>query len=259
LVSSIARLDEVGGYRRRCACSWGIIVNTNRAAYSVEESGSVIDGLLGASPIGRQSSSSPEFPAYFEEIVRTSGTRIEAARKLGYRDTKTVWYHMKKLGIKAPYQWSRRPHLRLVTQRKIPVVSTSTLEERCWVAALIQGEGCIQSTYRKCSDTTYLALDIGMSDPAPILRLSHYLQLRPPSKSSKNQQWMPLWRKNIGGLRALRILQEILPFLVGQKQREAERAVDFFSPGGSHRGRFRNIDIWSRESFELRTKRRGSD
>ena len=118
-------------------------------------------------------------------------------------------------------------------------------------------EMCIRD--RKCSHTTYLQLDIGMADPAPIFRLSDYLGVRRPTKPSKNHQWMPLWRKSIAGLRALRVLQETLPYLVGQKQREAEKAVVFFSPGGYHNGCFRNGDIWSREDFPLRTKRRGSD
>lgn len=150
----------------------------------------------------RSPSSSREFRAYFEKVVRTSNTRIEAARELGYLDTKTVWYHMKRLGIQAPPQWSLRPHLRLVAQRGISVIAISTLEGRHWVTALIQGEGCIQSIYRKCSHTTYLQLDIGMADPAPIFRLSDYLGVRRPTKPSKNHQWMPLWRKSIAGLRS---------------------------------------------------------
>jgi hypothetical protein len=204
----------------------------------------------------RPPTSSPEFRSYLEEIVRTSSTRTEAAHRLGYLDTKSVWRYMKKLGVRAPPQWSKRPHLREMTQAKIPTIMISTLEGRAWVAALIQGEGCIQSRYD--SDSTYLQLDFAMADPAPIFRLSDYLGVPRPMKPSRNHNWAPQWRKGFAGLRGLRVLKETLPFLLGQKRKEAEKAVDFFSPGGYHRGCFRNGDIWPSGDFPLRTKRRGS-
>jgi len=209
--------------------------------------------------VNRPSATSPEFRAYLLDAVTTSRGLREAADRMGYRTPGTVRYHMKKFGIKSPSEWARRPHLRLVAQGKIPVTAISLSEGKSWVAALLQGEGCIQSIYRERSDSTYLQVDIGTADPAPIFRLSDYLGIPTPKKPSKNHQWMPLWRKSIAGLRALRVLQETLPFLAGQKQKEAEKALSFFSPGGYHRGCFRNGSIWPREDFPLRTKRRGSD
>jgi hypothetical protein len=206
----------------------------------------------------RPPTSSPEFRSYFEEIVRTSSSQTEAAHKLGYLATSTVWHYMKRLGVQAPPLWSKRLHLREVAQAKIPTIMISTLEGRAWVAALIQGEGCIQSIYRKRSNSTYLELDFAMVDPAPIFRLSDHLGVPRRTKPSRNHDWTPLWRKSLTGLRGLRVLQETLPFLLGQKRKEAEKAVDFFSPGGYHRGCFRNGDIWPSEDFPLRTKRRGS-
>ena len=202
---------------------------------------------------------SPEFAAYFEDVIRTSKTRIEAAKRMGYRSTTTVWYHMQKLGVQAPDQWHRRPNLAVVMRMGIPEIVIPTAEARSWVASIVQGEGCIQSNYVKKSDSTYLTLDVSMVDPVPILSLSGYIGLDPPSKPVKNHQWKPLWYKNITGLRALRVLNEILPFLIGTKRREAERALSFFEPEGCHRGCFRNGDIWSRSGFPLRTKRRSSD
>src|SRR4029077_4700583 len=76
-------------------------------------------------------------------------------------------------------------------------------------------------------------------------------------RTVKNHEWRPQYRKNIAGLRALRVLQEILPFLVGQKLREAQRALEFFGPRGLHRGCYRNGDIWPLNEFPLRTKARG--
>ncbi len=207
----------------------------------------------------RPSFTSPEFPAYLSEIVMTSKGLREAADRMDYRSPKTVQYHMKKFGVKHPAEWARRPKLGLFAQQHIPPTIIATTVGRCWVAALIQGEGCIQSVYRQNEGLTYLELDTSMVDPMPIFRLSAYFGLSRPSKPIKNQNWKPLWRKSISGLRALRVLQEILPFLVGQKQREAERAVTFFAPRGFHEGKFSTSDIWPRNEFPLRSKKRGSN
>jgi hypothetical protein len=204
------------------------------------------------------SASSPEFAAYFEEIVRTSGTLPEAVRRLGYHQATTVRYHMRRFGVRAPDEWRRRPHLAAVARRNVPEVVILTPEARSWVASIVQGEGCIQSRYEEDDNYTYLVLDVLMVDPAPIVRLSEYVGLKPPSKPVKNHQWKRLWHRNIAGLRALRVLQEITPYLVGQKRREAERAMSFFSPVGLHRGCFRNGDIWPHNEFPLRSKKHGA-
>jgi len=182
----------------------------------------------------------------------------KVAAKMGYRGPGMVWYHMKKFGIPYPREWSLRPHLALARQQRIPEVVIPTTIGRRWVAGLVQGETCIQSLYREITGTTYLELDTAMVDPAPICKLSEYFQLPAPGKAIKNHDWRPQWRKNAQGLRALRILKEITPFLLGEKLREATKALDFFSPFGYHRGCFRNGDIWPRDEFPLRSKRRGS-
>ncbi|MGA2663464.1 MAG: hypothetical protein ABSF83_00765 [Nitrososphaerales archaeon] len=202
---------------------------------------------------------SPEFAPFLEFVVQNSKDPHEAARRMGYHQTPIVRHHLKKLGIERPAEWRRRPHLSRVMQEGIPETVIQTTVGRAWVAALIQGEGCIQSVYRRKSDTTYLELHTGMTDAGPINRLAGYLGLPLPTKPSKNHEWKPLWRKNIAGLRALRVLREILPYLVGQKEREAKKAIEFFGPLGYHRGEFRNGDIWSRSEFPLRSKKRGTN
>jgi hypothetical protein len=201
---------------------------------------------------------SPEWLPYFEEVVRTSKLATEAATRMGYRGPGTVRYHMKRLGMAYPQDWSRRPDAAVTMQRKIPEVIIPTVLGRRWVAGLVQGETCIQSIYREFMDTVYLELDTAMVDPAPIAKLSEYFQLPAPTAPIRNHDWRPQWRKTIQGLRALRVLKEITPYLLGDKLREAERALDFFSPFGNHRGCYRNGDIWPRSEFPLRTKRRGS-
>jgi hypothetical protein len=201
---------------------------------------------------------SPGFALYFESVVKTSKTRGEAVRRLGYRQPSMVYYHMKKLGITRPVGWSRRPDAKIQQQSLVPLVLIAENEQRAWVGALIQGEGCIQCRYVKESGSTQLQLSLSMVDPAPIFTLARYYGLQPPTKPTKNHQWKPLWRKNVSGLRALRTLREILPFLRGQKRSEAEKAIVFFSPDGYHGDHFVNEDIWPRDEFPLRSKNHGS-
>jgi hypothetical protein len=205
----------------------------------------------------RPQASSPEFAPYFENIVKTSKTRGEAMSRLGYSTAGVIYYHLERLGIPRPSEWSRRPNVKLHQQKLVPEVIIADPVAREWVGALIQGEGCIQSRYIRKSQSTCLEIDVSLIDPAPIRRLSGYYGLLAPSKPIPNHEWTPLWRKSVFGLRALRILQEILPTLTGEKRREAEKAIAFFSPDGYHPGKFNNAAIWPRDEFPLRSKRRG--
>jgi hypothetical protein len=205
----------------------------------------------------RPPASSPEFASYFENVVKTSKTRGEAMSRLGYSTAGVIYYHLERLGIPRPLEWSRRPAVKLHQQKLVPEVIIIDPVAREWVGALIQGEGCIQSRYVRKSQSTCLEVDVSLIDPAPIRKLSGYYGLLVPSKPIPNHEWTPLWRKSVFGLRALRILQEILPILTGEKRREAEKAIAFFSPDGYHPGRFNNAAIWPRNEFPLRSKRRG--
>lgn len=201
---------------------------------------------------------SPEWLANFEEVVRTSKTTQEAVDRLGYATPSVVYYHLKKFGIERPRLWNERPSLREFMQRKIPAVIIPATVGRCWVAGLVQGEGCFQARFRKQADATYLNLDVSMADPEPVFTFSDYVGLSHPSKPVKNHGWKPNWHKNVSGLRALKVLQEIHPFLLGEKLKEAEKAIAFFTPFGIHSGCFGNRDIWPTGEFPWRTKRRGS-
>ncbi len=201
---------------------------------------------------------SPEWLPYFEEIVRTSKTTKEAVNRLGYATPTVVYYHLKKFGIERPPVWSKRPWLREFMQRNIPQVIIPTTTGRRWVAGLTQGEGCIQARFFTQYDVTYLNLDVSMTDPEPVFRFSDYVGLSHPSKPVKNHDWKPNWHKNVSGLRAFRVLQEIRPFLLGEKLKEAEKALSFFAPRGIHSGCFGNLDVWPTKEFPWRTKRRGS-
>lgn len=139
-------------------------------------------------------------------------------------------------------------------QRIVPGVVITSAEGRSWVGGLIQGEGCIESHYVKSMDSTAIQLAFGMTDPDPIFKFCALVGMSRPSRPKDDHVFQPVWVKRAVGLRALRIVQEVHPFLMGEKLREAERALDFFSPRGYHRGCFRPPDIWPTEEFPLRRR-----
>jgi hypothetical protein len=56
----------------------------------------------------------------------------------------------------------------------------------------------------------------------------------------------------------LRVLEESLPVLLGERLKEAEKAVVFFAPNGIRRGSFGNRDVWPTSEFPWRIKKRDS-
>lgn len=198
---------------------------------------------------------SPKFASYFEEIVRTSKTRGEAVNRLGYANPSVIDYHLKKFGIKRPAQWKLKPGVSRQRRGRVPDVILKTSDERAWVGALTQGEGCIRTHYSKKFDTTSLELAVAMTDSAPVFKFCDLVGTTKPRRPApRASPRKPTWRCAIGGLRAYRVLQEILPFLVGQKLDEAKRALEFFSPDGYRSGRHGGYDVWPVSEYPLRKR-----
>jgi hypothetical protein len=65
--------------------------------------------------------------------------------------------------------------------------------------------------------------------------------------------------RSVKGLRALLILKDVLPYLMGEKLREAEAAIEFFSTTGYRKGRFRESEVWSPASFPHRYEAPGKN
>jgi hypothetical protein len=122
------------------------------------------------------------------------------------------------------------------------------------VGGLVQGEGSILSHYVESNDFTTLVLMVSMTDPAPVFGFSDLVGLPRPlkPKPSSNPKYRPKWWRETTGLRALQVLREIQPFLVGEKLREAEKALILFSPTGYRRGCFRAVDVWPPGEFPFR-------
>lgn len=152
-------------------------------------------------------------------------------------------------------QTNRGLNLGLYKQKLVPTVIISNSEDRAWTESLIQGEGSIGTHYVNKIDSTTVDLTVGMTDPEPIFKFSDLCGLsRPVNPRPKPNGYQSVWVKNVAGLRALRILREILPFLTGEKHKEAERALEFFNSKAYHRGRCRSVDVWPPNEFPLRRR-----
>jgi len=135
----------------------------------------------------------------------------------------------------------------------VPDVIIPARLDRFWVAGMMQTRrGRIQSRFVRRLRATYLEIELVMADPGPVFAFSDYVGLPRPSRPLKNR-----WHRDVVGLRAFRVLQEIRPILLGQRLKEAEKAIDFFAPDGIRPGRIADTDIWSPSEFPWRIKRRG--
>jgi hypothetical protein len=210
---------------------------------------------LGNDSVIRPSARSPEFAPYFENVVRTSKTVGEAVHRFGYANPSIIYHHLKRLGIEAPLQWRLKPYVSLKRQERVPTVIMKNPMDRAWSGGMVQGEGGIIPHYSNRVDVTALDVRIAMTDPDPVFRFCDLFGVaRPPKSLPKEPNRKPKWVCVVGGLRAYRVLQEILPFLLGGKLKEAERTLQFFAPGGYHKGRFGGFDIWPRNEFPSRSK-----
>jgi len=204
---------------------------------------------------GHPSPRSSEFAPYFENVVRTSKSARDAAARLGYAGPCMIYHHAKRLGIETPSEWVLKPGVRRQRQGLVPEVMMSGMVERAWSGGMVQGEGGILTHYSKRVDLTALEIRVAMTDEHPVFRLCDLFGIkRPPQALPKEPNRKPKWECVVGGLRAYRILREILPFLCGGKLKEAQRALEFFAPDGYRRGHFGGFDIWPRDEFPSRSK-----
>jgi len=137
-----------------------------------------------------------------------------------------------------------------VLRDQVPSVIIQSKSDRYWVAGLIStGKSRIRTNYSKRDDCTALEIVVTLMDPAPVEKFSSYVgvagRLNPRSKNPKR----PSWQSVVTGPRAYRVLQEILPILLGEKKKRAEKALEFFAPDGLRQGRFSDCDVWPDEEL----------
>ncbi len=231
--------------------SWVFLLVCKRTGVGESESTSRDD------PIVRPSARGPDFAPYFEDVVKTSKTVGQAVRRFGYANSSIIYHHLRRLGLESPLQWRLKPYVSLKRQERVPEVIMRNPTDRAWSGALVQGEGAIVAHYSRRVDVTGLDVRVEMTDPDPVFRLCDLAGVARPMKSlPKQPRRKPKWGCVVGGLRAYRILQEMLPFLFGEKLKEAIRALEFFAPDGYRKGRFGGYDVWPFDDFPLRKRGR---
>lgn len=136
---------------------------------------------------------------------------------------------------------------------RVPEVIIPDELDRAWAASLIGGEGCIAANCVKKRNKTMLIIAVRMSDKTWMDQFARLVNL-PPSGGRPRGVCKVMWDKTLAGLRALRFLNEILPYLYGSKKAEAERAIEFFRPTGYHAGRCSSAIIWPATELPLRKR-----
>ena len=178
--------------------------------------------------------------------IAESSNLTEAARKLGI-PRHSLYYTRRKLGLiskeckidpKTEFAYRARP--------PVPDVVIQTADGRRFVGTLTGTEGCVTCAYCVKADMTELVLVVEMTDRDWIVEFARTVGLSMPPLSGRGvgPNRKPKFRRSPSGRRALRILNEVLPFLYGQRLKEAERALEFFSPSGSVKGRVKAAQIW---------------
>ena len=204
---------------------------------------------------GHPSAYGPDFKPYFEGVVKTSKTVAEAVQRMGFANASMIWHHLKRLEIEEPAEWGEKPGVSQQRKNRVPRAILKEKDDKAWVAALHQGEGCLTVRYEKRSDVTALALVVGMTDPAPIFTFCDLCGIgRPKRPYPRPAPYKPMWIGAISGLRAYRVVEEILPFLKGQKLEEATRACRLFAPHGYRKGRHSPYAVWPDDDFPLRKR-----
>lgn len=193
--------------------------------------------------------------AEVEKAVRGSASIYEACARLGVQNS-AVYRAMKRFGITKPAAWSDRHRFMIGRFRRLrPLAVLTSKTNRQFIGILIGTEGAIMVKFDKPTNNTGLIISISMTDRTWVARFTSLCGVGPPRLSrSSYQNHSDVWSKTIIGLRALMVLREVLPYLLGEKRLEALRAIEFFSPTGYRRGHFSARDIWLPSDFPLRRK-----
>lgn len=158
---------------------------------------------------------------------------------------------MKRFGIPKPAIWEELHRFKTGRLRKLGLSTIIESESsKAYVGIILGTEGGITLGYQRPRGITELRLIVGMTDRPWVAKFSELCGLGPARRIAPHKPgYKEVWQKVVKGLRALIILRDVLPYLMGEKLREAQAAIDFFSPTGYRKGKFRPADVWTPASF----------
>ena len=118
---------------------------------------------------------------------------------------------------------------------------------------MIGTECGLLATYERSFGSTVLKVALVMTDREYVAKFAEICNLSPPNRTRHRPLGTAhVWRRDLKGLRALMVLKEVLPYLLGNKLKQAIRAIEFFSPTGYRRGFFTSDDVWPPSEFPNR-------
>ncbi|MDA4115200.1 MAG: hypothetical protein OK442_01435 [Thaumarchaeota archaeon] len=168
----------------------------------------------------------------------------------------SVYKAMRKFEIPKPKIWEEGHRFKIGRLRKLGISTIIESEPvKAYVGIILGTEGGMTLGYQSHRAITELRLIVSMTDRPWVAKFSELCGLGPPRHIPPSKPgYKEVWQKTIKGLRALIVLRDVLPYLMGEKLREAQAALDFFSPTGYRKGRFRPADVWTPVSFPYRYK-----
>jgi len=171
----------------------------------------------------------------------------------------SVYRAMKRFGIPKPTTWAEAHRFKIGRLRKLGLSTIIESETgKAYVGIVLGTEGGMTVGYQTHRAITELRLSVSMTDRPWVAKFSELCGLGPPRHMPPSKPgYKEVWQKSIKGLRALLVLKDVLPYLMGEKLREAQAAIDFFSPTGYRKGRFRPANVWNPISFAYRYKESG--
>jgi hypothetical protein len=188
-----------------------------------------------------------------QAAVASSKSIYEACTLLGAHNS-SVYNAMRKFGIPKPIGWEEAHRFKIGRLRKLGLATIIGSEAgKAYVGVILGTEGGITLGYQSNRAITELRLIVSMTDRPWVAKFSELCGLGPPRHIPPAKSgYKEVWQKTLKGLRALIVLKDVLPYLMGEKLREAQTAMDFFSPTGYRKGRFRPADVWTPVSFPYR-------
>ncbi|MBI2649449.1 MAG: helix-turn-helix domain-containing protein [Thaumarchaeota archaeon] len=179
--------------------------------------------------------------------LHATDSQIAAAHVLDIHPSQ-LYRLRKRYQIPAPESWKiKRLECLAKAWKHVPMPVIRTKGDRRFVGTMIGTEGSISCSYDAEELDTALVIIVEMTDREWVARFAEAIRVSPPRDKGQaillpNRR--PKFRRGASGLRALRILVEVMPYLYGQKLLEAKRAVEYFSPTGYTEGCHRAAEIW---------------
>jgi len=133
---------------------------------------------------------------------------------------------MQRFEIPKPTAWEEAHRFKIGRLRTLGLSTIIESETgKAYVGTIVGTEGGMTLGHQRHRAITELRLIVGMTDRPWVAKFSELCGLGPPRRVPPHKSgYKEVWQKSVKGLRALIILKDVLPYLMGEKLREAQAA-----------------------------------